>query len=100
MVKHIILWQLNDDLSPEEKVHAAAAIKDGLERLAGQIEGLIDIHVTIDPLKTSTHDIMLDCMLKDADALAYYAAHPAHVKVKDGVIAANTHGRVCIDYEI
>lgn len=100
MVKHIILWQLNDDLSPEEKKSAAEAIRDGLEGLAGQIDGLLDIHVTIEPMATSTHDIMLDCTLKDAEALAGYAVHPAHVKVKDGIIAASTHGRVCIDYMI
>ncbi|MBQ3272875.1 MAG: Dabb family protein [Solobacterium sp.] len=100
MVKHIILWKLNDDLSPEDKKKAAGMIRDGLEGLAGQIDGLLDIHVIIEPMQTSTHDIMLECTLKDAEALAGYAVHPAHVKVKDGIIAASTHGRVCIDYTL
>ena len=35
MVKHIILWQLKDELSDAEKVEIKAGIKAGLEGLAG-----------------------------------------------------------------
>ena len=45
MVKHVILWQLKDELTGEEKVKVKADIKAGLEGLAGQIPGLIDIRV-------------------------------------------------------
>ena len=45
MVKHIILWQLKDELVGEEKEAVKAGIKAGLEGLAGQIPGLIDICV-------------------------------------------------------
>ena len=40
MVKHIILWQLKDELSAAEKAEIKANIKTGLEGLAGQIPGL------------------------------------------------------------
>ena len=43
MVKHIILWQLKDELSEEQKIDVKACIKAGLEGLAGQIPGLIEI---------------------------------------------------------
>ena len=45
MVKHIILWQLKDEIQGEEKETVKAGIKAGLEGLAGQIPGLIDIKV-------------------------------------------------------
>lgn len=47
MVKHIILWQLKDELSDTEKAAVKAEIKAGLEGLAGQIPGLISIAVQI-----------------------------------------------------
>ena len=41
MVKHIILWQLKDELSAAEKAEIKANIKTGLEGLAGQIPGCL-----------------------------------------------------------
>ena len=40
MVKHVILWQLKDELSAEEKSAVKAGIKEGLENLSGKIPGL------------------------------------------------------------
>ena len=53
MVKHVILWQLKDELSAEEKAAVKAGIKEGLESLSGKIPGLVDIHVNIDALPSS-----------------------------------------------
>ncbi|MBQ2258218.1 MAG: Dabb family protein, partial [Lachnospiraceae bacterium] len=50
MVKHVILWQLKDELSETEKVEVKKGIKDGLEALKGKIPGLLDIKVEIEPL--------------------------------------------------
>ena len=60
MVKHVILWQLKDELSAEEKSAVKAGIKEGLESLSGKIPGLVDIHVNIDALPSSNADLMLD----------------------------------------
>ena len=43
MVKHVILWKLKDELAGEEKEQVKAGIKEGLEGLAGQIPGLIEV---------------------------------------------------------
>ena len=50
MVKHVILWQLKEELSDAEKAAIKAGIKAGLEGLAGQIPGLVDIRVNINAL--------------------------------------------------
>ncbi len=100
MVKHIILWQLKDELSGEEKAKVRADIKVGLEGLAGKIPGLIDIHVQTEMLDSSNADLMLDSTFEDADSLKGYAVHPEHVAVADGVVRPNTKSRVCIDYEV
>ena len=46
MVKHVILWKLKEELTAEEKENVKAGIKEGLEGLAGNIPGLVDIKVT------------------------------------------------------
>ena len=59
MVKHVILWQLKDELSTEEKSAVKAGFKEGLESLSSKIPGLVDIHVNIDALPSSNADLML-----------------------------------------
>lgn len=100
MVKHIILWQLKEELSAEEKENVKKGIKEGLENLAGQISGLLEIKVTIDGLASSNADVMLDSAFTDEAALKAYAVHPAHVAVADGKVRPYTAVRVCMDYEV
>lgn len=99
MIKHIILWQLKDELSVDEKAAVKAEAKQRLEALKGQIDGLADIHVYTDALPTSNADMMLDCTLESAEALKGYAVAPAHVAVAGGLIAPNIKQRVCMDLE-
>lgn len=100
MVKHIILWQLKDELSSEEKAEISARIKEGLEGLVGKVPGLVSVHVQTQHLDSSNADLMLDTTLESVKALKGYAVHPEHLKVANGVVRPNTKQRVCIDYEI
>ncbi len=101
MVKHIILWKLRAEMSAEEKQTRAEAIKQGLEGLKGQVPGLLDIHVQISGvLSSSNADIMLDSTLESAEALKGYAVHPAHVAVANGVVRPYTEVRTCLDFEV
>ena len=80
MVKHIILWQLKDELSAAEKAEIKANIKTGW-RAGRQIPGLVEVHVNINGLPSSNADLMLDTTFTDAAALKGYSTHPAHVAV-------------------
>lgn len=100
MVKHIILWQLKDEFSEEEKVSIRAGIKEGLESLAGKIPGLTEIKVQTEMLPSSNVDVMLDSTFVDEAALKGYAVHPAHVEVADTKVRPYTKTRACIDYEV
>ena len=100
MVKHIILWQLKDELTAAEKAEVKANIKAGLEGLAGQIPGLLEVHVNINGLPSSNADVMLDTTFTDADALKGYSVHPAHVAVADGKVRPYTKTRTCLDFEV
>ena len=99
MVKHIILWNLKDEYSEEQKEQIRKGIKEGLEGLAGQIPGMIDISVRIDYLPSSTVDVMLDTTFEDEQALRNYSTNPNHVAVADSKVRPYTAVRSCIDYE-
>ena len=86
MVKHIILWQLKEEYSEEQKKEIR--------------QGLLEVHVQTEMLPSSNADIMLDSTLTDAEALKNYAVHPEHVKVADTKVRPFTRSRTCIDYEV
>ena len=101
MVKHIILWTLNPELSEQQKTEVKAGIKEGLEGLKGKVPGLLDVVVNIDGrLDTSNCDVMLDSTLESAEALKDYAQHPAHVEVANTKVRPFTIQRTCLDFEV
>lgn len=99
MVKHIILWQLKDEFSAEQKEEIKKGIKSGLEGLAGVIPGLISIKVNTGKLASSNADVMLDSTFADEDALKGYAKHPAHMEVANTKVRPFTQTRLCLDFE-
>lgn len=100
MVKHIILWNLKDEFSTEEKEAIKAGIKSGLEGLKGQVPGLLEISVHTNGLPSSNADVMLDSAFENEEALKGYAVHPAHVEVADTKVRPFTKTRTCLDFEI
>lgn len=100
MVKHIILWNLKDEFSTEEKETIKAGIKSGLEGLKGKVPGLLEITVHTNGLPSSNADLMLDSVFENEEALKGYAVHPAHVEVADTKVRPFTKTRTCLDFEI
>ncbi len=100
MVKHVILWQLKDELSAEEKAEIKAGIKESLEGLKDVIPGVVDIRVYTEGLVTSNADLMLDSTFENEDALAGYAEAPEHVEVANTWVRPFTKNRVCLDFEV
>lgn len=98
MVKHIILWQLKDEFSDEEKQTIKVGIKDGLESLQGKIPGLVDIRVVVDGLESSNAEVMLDSTFESEEALKGYSVHPEHVKVANEKVRPFTKTRSCMDF--
>lgn len=99
MIKHVILWQLRDELSVERKAALGQEIKERLEALVGQVPGLLYVKVCVDPMPSSNTDIYLDSAVEDEAALAVYQNHPAHVDVKNNLIVPNAKTRLCMDYK-
>ncbi len=99
MVKHMILWQLRDGLTGEEKNKIKSEIKNGLEGLAEVINGIVSIKVITEGLESSNADLMLDSTFENEEALKAYSVHPAHVNIAQNKVRPNTKNRVCMDYE-
>ena len=100
MIKHVILWNIKDEYSHEEKCKIKQDIKAGLEGLKGKIPGLEDIKVNIEGLPSSTADLMLDSTFESETALKGYAANPLHVHIADTYVRPFTSHRSCLDFEI
>ena len=97
MVKHIILWQLREDI--EDVARVKSDMKRQLEALADKIEGTVCLRVHIDPLSTSNADVMLESAFTDAAAYAAYIAHPLHQAAADDYVRPFVRTRLCMDYE-
>ena len=100
MVKHVILWQLKDELTTEEKATIKKEMKESLEALAGKIPGLVEMKIQTEYLASSNAEVMLDSTFEDEAALKVYATHPEHVAVADGKVRPYTKARFCMDYEV
>lgn len=100
MVKHIILWNLKDEFSADEKAEIKKGIKEGLEGLSGKIPGLIEIKVNTLGLESSTADLMLDSTFESAEALKNYSTNPLHREVANTKVRPFTSSRSCLDFEI
>ncbi len=100
MIKHVILWKLDESKTAEEKTAIKTAMKKELEGLVGKVPGLLSMQINTEPLASSNVDVMLDSTLESEEALKGYATHPDHVHVADTYVRPYTVARSCIDYEI
>lgn len=98
MVKHIILWQLQE-MEDAKKQQVLRDMKEHLEGLVGVVPGLVSLKVVVPTLPSSNADVMLDSRLESAEALKGYQGHPAHVEVANTYVRPYTQTRLCIDFE-
>ena len=97
MVKHIVLWNFNDGMTPEEKREAGEKMKSLLEPIKEKVPGAVDIQVVTQKLDSSNRDIALISTFETAEALQAYQTHPDHVAA-GGYVRSVTCNRSCMDY--
>ena len=98
MVHHIVMWNLNDHLSVEEKKEAALEIKKRLEAVAGLVDGVISLKVEINEMASSNKDVALISCFESEEALEAYQVSPAH-KEAAAYVGSVVYGRSCLDYK-
>lgn len=95
MVKHIIIWKLKEEYNND---NIKKNIKENLENLKGQISGLLEIEVAINPLDSSNGDVLLYSVFEDEEALKTYASHEKHLYIANTFVRPYTKERSCMDF--
>lgn len=99
MIKHVILWKIDDKFSAEEKAKIAEGAKTALCALVGKVPGLVEVKVQTEKLDSSNADLMLDSTLESVEALKGYQVHPDHVAAADNFVRPFMSQRLCLDFE-
>jgi quinol monooxygenase YgiN len=98
MIKHIVMWRLDEQAG--DKADNALRLKQSLEGLNGKIPGLLRLEVGIDfSREGESSDVVLYSEFESQQALDAYQKHPAHADVVPFVKAVRAERRV-VDYEI
>ncbi|MGL4992689.1 MAG: Dabb family protein [Bacteroidales bacterium] len=98
MIRHIVLFQLKEFNSTEEKLAKLQQIKHDLEALVGVVPTLKSMEVHLNTNPAEKFDFMLSSDFESLEALEAYAVHPAHEAVAV-TIRAVAAGRACVDYQ-
>lgn len=100
MIKHIVFWKLKDEALGNDKATNALLIKEKLEALNGQIEGLLKLEIGIDFVGGAmSGDVALYSEFATKADLDFYQEHPKHKAVQAFVMDVRSE-RMVVDYEI
>lgn len=101
MIKHIVLWKLDESYTESEKEAIITEMKKQLTGLKGKIDTLKYIRVYTNQPGTpiSNYDISLDTEFSSVEDLNTYQEHPEHKKVV-AAIGPYKKQRAAIDYPI
>ena len=82
MLKHIVMWNLRGDDAATRARHIAQ-LKAAFESLRGRVPGLLHLEVGVDESRVDyACDVVLYTEFDSREALAAYAEHPEHLRVK------------------
>ncbi|AJA64269.1 MULTISPECIES: Dabb family protein [Bradyrhizobium] len=98
-IRHIVMWRLRGE-TPAERSAARSKVKTLFEGLRGRIDGLTHIEVGVDVSDVDyACDVVLFSEFTDQAALAAYATHPEHLRVREALGDLRI-GRFQVDYPI
>ncbi len=99
MLKHIVMWNLRGDDAAARARHAAL-VKAEFESLRGRVPGLLRLEVGIDESRIDyACDVVLYSEFDSREALAAYAEHPEHLRVRRALGDLRI-ARHQVDYEV
>ncbi len=98
-IKHIVMWNVRGD-DAVARARNLALLKSEFEALRGRIPGLLHIEVGIDESRIDyACDVVLYTEFASREALAGYAEHPEHLRVRSRLGDLRT-ARHQVDYEV
>lgn len=99
VIKHIVMWKLKGS-TPEERNGNRYTVKTALESLRGKVPGLVRLEIGLDESAVDyAFDVVLYGEFESKLALAAYADHPEHLRVRReiGDLRVQRHQ---VDYEV
>ena len=82
MLKHIVMWNVRGDDAATRARHIAQ-VKTAFESLQGRVPGLLHVEIGVDESRVDyACDVVLYTEFDSREALAAYAEHPEHLRVK------------------
>jgi Stress responsive A/B Barrel Domain len=99
MIKHIVMWNVRGD-DAAARARNIALLKTEFESLRGRIPGLLHLEIGIDDSRIDyACDVVLITEFESRQALADYAQHPEHLRVRTALGDLRS-ARHQVDYEI
>lgn len=99
MIKHIVMWRLNDSAYGKSKNENAVELKLKLLDMKNKVRGMIHLEVGFDfSNEKDSCDVVLYSEFESLKALKEYQTHPDHEAIKNWLTAVRYERRV-IDYE-
>jgi len=100
MIKHIVLWRLNESAYGNDKQTNVKILKEKLLAMKGKVNGLLKIEVGIDfSNEKDSCDVVLFSEFENKEALHQYQTHLDHEAIKKWLSEVRYERRV-VDYEI
>ena len=99
MIKHIVMWTVRGD-DDANRARSLALLKTAFESLRGRVPGLLHLEIGVDFSRIDyACDVVLYSEFASREALAGYAEHPEHLRVKRALGDLRT-ARFQVDYEV
>lgn len=85
VLKHIVMWNILGD-SAEEKARNIERLKAEFEGMRGRIPGMLTLEIGVDTSRVDyACDVVLYSEFESQQALADYANHPEHTRVRQAL---------------
>jgi len=98
MIKHIVLFKLQDSISEVECTSVFNAFKTAIEALPATIDFIRKVEVGHNTNPNEQFDIALYSEFDSLEDVKRYAVHPNHVAAAK-LLAGKVATRACTDYE-
>jgi heme-degrading monooxygenase HmoA len=98
-IKHVVMWNVRGD-DAGSRAGNIALLKREFESLRGRIPGLLQLEIGVDDSRVDyACDVVLVTEFATREALAAYAEHPEHLRVRHalGNLRSSRHQ---VDYEV
>lgn len=100
MIKHIVMWNVKDNVNGNSKLESSKLVKERLEDLKSYIEEIVSLEVGINIVEgDQAKDLVLNSEFASLEDLDIYQKHPAHVEAVK-FASQFLESRVVIDYEV